>query len=120
MRARIESQSTIAIGRNDPNSGTPSDAWLIESAWIFGGVHTGFLRAERVAKDELFMPGEPLYGRTFSIESASLGYIYDFAKLGAARIGVGGLLDFYRYPPQLNGAYGAAPVSYLLFLRVRQ
>jgi len=119
MRARIESQTTLAFGRNDPNSGAASDAWLIESAWIFNGMQTGFLRAERVAKNELFKPGEPLYARTFSIESASLGYIYDFAELGSARIGVGGLLNVYRYPPQLNGAYGEAPVSYLLFLRAR-
>jgi hypothetical protein len=117
--ATVESQTTAAFGRNVPDGGIASDAWLLESAWIVEHVHTAFLRAERVAKDELFMPGEPLYGRTFTVDSMSLGYIYDFAQLGAARLGVGGMLSLYRYPAPLDAAYGKDPVSYLLFLRVR-
>ncbi len=70
-------------------------------------------------KDELFLPGQPPYGRTFTIESLSLGYIYDFARLGSARVGVGGLLSLYRYPSELDAAYGEGPVSYMLFMRVR-
>ncbi len=117
--ADSESQTTVAFGRNVPDLGIASDAWLIESAWIFRRVYTGFLRAERVAKDELFEPGEPLYGRSFTVDSVSLGFIYDFAQLGAARLGIGAMLSLYRYPAPLDAAYGAAPVSTLLFLRVR-
>jgi hypothetical protein len=119
MLARIQWQTTVALGRDDPQPGTASDAWLAESALVFAGAHTWFARAERVAKDQLFLPGQALYGRTFTINSLSLGYIYDFTHLGLARIGIGGLVTAYRYPSVLNASYGDGPISYLLFMRVR-
>jgi len=82
-------------------------------------VHTFFGRAERVAKDELFLPGQPLYGRTFTINSLSLGYIYDFTRVEQARIGVGGLVTAYRYPSPLDETYANGPISYMLFVRVK-
>jgi hypothetical protein len=114
-----EWQTTFAWGRNDQQPGTASNAWLLESAWIQGGTHTFFGRAERVAKDELFLPGELLFGRPFTINSLSLGYIEDFFRRANLRIGVGGLMTGYRYPHVLDESYGNRPVSYLLFLRAR-
>jgi hypothetical protein len=119
MLAKVQWQTTFAFGRDDPQPGIASDAWLLESALIFDEVHTFFGRAERVAKDELFLPGQPLYGRTFTINSLSLGYIYDFAHVALARIGVGALISGYRYPSALDAAYGSGPASYLLFVRVK-
>jgi hypothetical protein len=119
MRTRIQWQTTVAFGRDDPQPGTSSNAWLLESALIVDDTHTGFARAERVAKDELFLPGQPLYGRTFTVNSLSLGYIYDFAYLAAARIGVGGMFTVYRYTSVLDESYGDSPLSVLVFLRVR-
>ncbi len=119
MVSRIQWQTTFAFGRNDPDPGIASDAWLLESELVFADVHTFFARAERVAKDELFLPGQPLYGRTFTINSLSLGYIYDFARVEQARIGVGGLVTAYRYPSQLDEAYSDGPTSYMLFVRVK-
>lgn len=119
MVSRIQWQTTFAFGRNDPDPGMASDAWLLESELVFADVHTFFARAERVAKDELFLPGQPLYGRTFTINSLSLGYIYDFARVEQARIGVGGLVTAYRYPSQLDEAYSDGPTSYMLFVRVK-
>jgi len=119
MLARIQWQTTVAFGRDDPQPGTASDAWLVESALVFADAHTWFTRAERVAKDQLFLPGQALYGRSFTINSLSLGYIYDFTHLGLARIGIGGLVTAYRYPSVLNASYGDGPISYLLFMRVR-
>ena len=82
-------------------------------------MHTFFGRAERVAKSELFLPGQLLYGQTFTLNSLSLGYIYDFTRLAQSRIGVGGLLSVYRYPSILDAVYGGGPVSTMLFLRIK-
>ena len=119
MLARVQWQTTVAFGRNDPQPGIASDAWLLESELIFADVNTFFGRAERVAKDELFLPGQPLYGRTFTVNSLSLGYIYDFTRLAQARIGLGGLITAYRYPALLDETYGSGPISYMLFVRVK-
>jgi hypothetical protein len=74
---------------------------------------------ERVAKDELFLPGTPLYGQSFTIEKLSLGYIYDFAHWAGLACGVGGLASEYGYPAALNASYGYRPTSFMLFVRVR-
>jgi hypothetical protein len=119
MLTSVQWQITAAFGRNDPLPGTASDAWLLESALIVADRHTFFARAERVAKDELFLPGQPLYGQSFTINSLAVGAIEDFTHLGIARIGVGGSISAYRYPRLLDSAYGDGPISYLLFLRIK-
>jgi hypothetical protein len=118
MLAQSQWQTTLAFGRNDPRPGTPSDAWLLESAWVRGN-YTAFGRAERVAKDDLFLPGDLLSGRSFTIECLSLGAIRDFVHRGSLRVGVGGLVTAYRYPSTLDERYGRQPLSYLVFLRAR-
>jgi len=119
LRADVLCQTTLAWGRNEPRPALASTAWLLESAVIVSDVHTVFGRAERVAKDELFEPGQPYFGRPFTINSLSLGYIYDFAHVGPVRAGLGALITVYRYPTVLDAAYGAGPVSSLVFLRAR-
>lgn len=112
-------QTTLALGRNTPSQGPASDGWLLESAIRLAASQTVFARAERVAKDELFLPGAPLYGGNFTINELSVGYIYDFLHLSALSLGVGGLLSEYSYPPALNAAYGYRPTSFMLFVRAR-
>ena len=112
-------QTTFAWGRNAPSAGPASDAWLLESALKITGAHTWFSRLERVAKDELFLPGAALNGRSFTINKLSLGYIRDFAHLGALDLGLGGLISTYRYPSTLNAAYGSRPTSFMVFVRAR-
>jgi hypothetical protein len=119
MRSPLQWQTTLAWGRNDPDGGPVSLAWLLESSLVIADAETVFLRAERVAKDELFQPGHPLYGQAFDINSASLGFIHDFARIGPARAGIGGMLTVYAYPRRLDPAYGSGPVSCLAFLRIR-
>jgi hypothetical protein len=119
MSESVQWQTTAAFGRDDPMPGTASDAWLLESAAVLSDRHTLFIRVERVAKDELFLPGQPLHDRTFTIDSASVGYIYDFAHWHPLRFGVGGLVSVYRYPATLDAAYGDGPVSFMLFGRVK-
>jgi hypothetical protein len=112
-------QTTFAWGRNDPSSGRASNAWLLESALRLTAAHTLFARLERVAKDELFVPGSPLFGRAFTINDLSVGYIYDFALVGDLRLGVGALASTYSYPAALNATYGERPLSYMVFVRAR-
>jgi hypothetical protein len=119
MLSNSQWQTTFAWGRNDPQREPASNAWLLETAWILDGRHTFFGRAEHVAKDDLLLPGEILFGRPFTIGSLSLGYIEDFFRRGNLRIGIGGLVTSYRYPQVLDESYGNRPVSFLLFLRAR-
>ena len=112
-------QTTLAWGRNDPSAGPASNAWLLESAARVAAAHTVFARLERVGKDELFLPGTPLYGRTFTVNSLTVGYIYDFLRLEPLRVGVGGLVSGYSYPSELDAAYGSGPVSFMVFVRAR-
>ena len=119
MLAPLQWQTTLAWGRNDPSVGAASNGWLLESALRLADTHSVFGRFERVGKDELFTPGQALYGPTYTIDAFSLGYIYDFARLGPSHIGVGAMGTIYRYPAVLDAAYGQGPVSYLLFARIR-
>ena len=112
-------QTTLAWGRNAPSTGPSSNAWLLESALKLTDAHTLFGRLERITKDELFLPGAALYGRSFTINKLSLGYIFDFARLGALDLGLGGLVSTYSYPSILNAAYGSRPTSFMVFVRAR-
>ena len=112
-------QTTLAWGHNNPSAGQGSSAWLLESALNITDTHTLFARLERVGKDELFLPGAALYGRTFTINKASLGYIRELAHLGALDLGLGGLVSVYSYPAALDPTYGAHPVSFMVFVRAR-
>lgn len=112
-------QTTLAWGHNAPSLGRASSGWLLESALRLTEAQTLLARAERVTKDELFLPGTPLYGESFTVNEVSLGYIYDFAAVRNLRFGVGGLASTYSYPATLNAAYGYRPASYMLFVRVR-
>jgi hypothetical protein len=112
-------QTTLAWGRNSPSQGSASSGWLAESALKLTTTQTLFARAEHVAKDELFLPGAPLYGESFMVNALSLGYIYDFAQLGSLSFGVGGLVSAYSYPATLNAEYGDRPTSFMVFMRVR-
>src|SRR6266480_213509 len=115
---RLWWQTTLAWGRNTPSAGPVSDAWLLESALKLADAHTLFGRLERVAKDELFLPGAALHGRSFTINKLSLGYVFDFARLGALDLGLGALISAYSYPSTLKAAYDS-PVSFMVFVRAR-
>lgn len=119
VRPGVQWQTTVAFGRNERDTGPPSSAWLLESALIVADQHTVFARVERVTKDELFLPGETGFGKAFTIDTASLGYIHDFARLGGARVGLGASVTAYRYPATLQATYGTGPVSVIGFFRVR-
>jgi hypothetical protein len=112
-------QTTLAFGRNDPSSGPATDAWLLESAAAVTSALTVFARYEHAAKDELFLPDEPLYGRTFTIQKLSVGGVYDVARVAGVRFGIGALLSGYAYPDTLDASYGSHPTSFMVFVRAR-
>lgn len=112
-------QTTVAFGHNSPSQGAGSNAWLLESALKLGLAHTVFARAERVGKDELFLPGEPLDGPTYTIRKLTVGYIHDFVHADALNLGLGALVSTYGYPSALNAAYGYRPTSFMVFVRAR-
>lgn len=112
-------QTTLAWGRKSPTAGRASAGWLLESAAQPVPRETFFGRIERVAKDELFLPGGSLYDDSFAITKLSLGYIHDVMRLQSIDFGVGGLFSVYRFPGALDGFYGAHPTSFMLFVRAR-
>ena len=115
-------QSTFAWGRNDPSGGDhahTTDAFLFESALQLGR-WTGFARAERVGKDELFDDdaGDPLAGRVFTVGKLSLGG-YRSVPFGKLALDLGGLVSKYALPGAIQPRYGSDPTSVMLFTRLR-
>jgi hypothetical protein len=112
-------QTTAAWGQDNNDPANTTTAYLIESAVNFEKTHTFFARYENVQKDELFMGGDPLFGRTFTINKLSVGYIYDFPQVHRMQFGVGALGSIHFIPHDLEAAYGDTPTSGMLFARVR-
>ena len=114
-------QTTLAWGQDYNSTGAGRlDAFLLESAVGFGHEHTIFARAERVQKDDLFLPGEALAGQAFTVGEATLGYIRDFQVADHAVVGVGGLGTMSFVPSALESSYGKKrPLSFMLFVRAK-
>ena len=114
--------TTFAYGRNrksGPETNASEPGWLLESTYVLRDTHTFFGRAEQVNNSELFPHGDPLHGEEFRIRKLSLGYVYDFARTGPVKWGVGGLVGFLHAPTRLDPVYGSSPRSYMLFLQGR-
>lgn len=112
-------QTTVAWGHNAPTAGQGSDAFLLESEVRLTPAHAVFARFERVGKDDLFLAGQPLYGRLFVVNSLSAGYVHDFVQLGGVSLGVGALVSTYSYPSALNASYAYRPTSFMVFMHAR-
>ena len=112
-------QTTVAWGRDAPTGRRATDAYLLDSAVRVGRRHTVFGRFEHVVKDELFTPGDPLFGHAFAIRKASVGYVFDFAETGHLRFGIGGVFSQQWTSTALDPAYGADPTGYSLYVRAK-
>ncbi len=112
-------QTTLAWGRNAANTGTTTNAYLLESTFAMAQTHTLFARVERAEKHELFSAGSPLAEETFRVGKLSVGYIYDFPTERHLKFGIGGLVSKYSLPRELESSYGSDPTSYMLFARVK-
>ncbi len=114
--------TTLAWGRNDkrePGHEHKLDGWLLESALEINPQHSLFARAEQVNNDELFSGDDSLAGQPMRVGKLSLGYIYDFARTGPVRWGIGALGSVFRVPGEAVPAYGAHPAAYMIFLQAR-
>lgn len=112
-------QTTLAWGRNVPSTGIATSAYLLESALSLRKSHTFFGRAERVDKNELFLPNTPFAGQNFAVGKLSVGYIYDFPGGRHVKVGIGGLVSKYALPSELAAAYGSSPSAGMLFVRMK-
>ena len=110
-------QTTFAWGRDIDHPGNTSDAFLLETAVNFNDRHTIFGRAENVSKDELFLPGNRLFGHLFNVSKFSAGYIYDIPAGEHLMLGIGGVASLYGLPSGLKPFYGSSPTSFMLFIR---
>ena len=111
-------QTTFAWGRNNNQPGNTLDAFLLESAASWHQ-HTVFIRAENVAKDELFQAPSPLAGNVFRVSAFSLGYVYDISVAEHLALGLGAMGTINVVPSAIEPSYGSSPTSYMLFTRLK-
>jgi hypothetical protein len=111
--------TTLAWGRKMLGPGGSLDAYLVESSAILKNNVTLFMRAERVAENELTHDISGLEGRTFTVDKVSAGGIYDFLRTDHVKVGLGGLVSRYGIPDDLKAAYGRDLTSYMVFGRLK-
>ena len=104
----------LAWGRNDKvdrHFRHQLPAWLFETTLEPFQGHTAFLRAEHLKHDE--------FSLVLPFTKVSAGWIFDFARTGPIRWGVGALASYLKPPDQLDFFYGAHPRAYMAFLQAR-
>ena len=99
--------------------GDTLDGFMFESTVNFKKTYTLFMRAERVAENELTHDIPGLDGRIFTVNKITFGGIYDFPVRDQVKFGVGALVSKYVLPSDLRPLYGSDPTSYMLFARLK-
>jgi hypothetical protein len=113
---RIGSSSSI----EEPEPEHALNAVLLESSVTFARRHTLFGRGEGLQVDELFLAPDPREGEKFTVGKLELGYLYDLFSADVASFGVGILGSVLILPEAaLRASYGDAPLSGMLFARLR-
>ena len=116
--ARGNWASTLVWGRvHKLASGTNLNSYLLESTLGFRDRNYLFSRLELVDKDELFP--EAATHPAYRIGAYTFGSARDLVHNRAWQLGLGADLTFYSKPAVLNAVYGANPVSFQIFLRMR-
>ncbi|MGN6114817.1 MAG: hypothetical protein ACTHN2_04805 [Nitrobacter sp.] len=111
--------TTVAWGRKMLSPGDTLDGYLLESSAILKNNWTLFMRAERVAENELTDDILGLEGRTFTVGRVSVGGIYDFVRTEHAKFGIGGLVSRYVLPDDLKPVYGRDLTGFMVFGRIK-
>jgi hypothetical protein len=93
------------------------NGYLLESTLNFLAKNYAFTRVEVVDKDELF-PANPL-SPSYRIGAYTFGGARDLVQSKLWQLALGADLTFYSKPASLNPIYGAEPVSFQIFIRVR-
>jgi hypothetical protein len=98
-------------------SGANLNSYGLESTLNFLNRDYAFTRLELVDKDELFPQAatHPAY----RIGAYTLGGVRDLVQNRAWQLGLGADVTFYSKPGELDAVYGARPVSFQVFLRMR-
>lgn len=111
--------TTAAWGRKMLSPGDLLDAYLLESSMILKNNWTLFMRAERVAENELTDDIPSLEGRAFTVGKVSVGGVYDFIRTDHAKFGIGGLVSRYLLPADLKPVYGRDLTGFMVFGRIK-
>ncbi len=111
--------TTVAWGRKMLRPGDTLDAYLIESSAILKSNVTLFMRAERVAENELTDDIPGLEGKVSTVNKISAGGIYDLLRTKHAKFGIGGLASRYMLPGDLKTEYGRDLTSFMVFGRLK-
>ena len=115
--------STFAWGRKMNSPGNTLDGFLVESELIFKQTYTLFMRAERVAEDELLdvpmLMNLGIPAQIFTVTKVTIGGIYDFPIADHLKFGIGGLVSKYGVPGELKPVYSSDPTSYMVFFRLK-
>jgi hypothetical protein len=93
------------------------NSYLLESTVNFKRSNYAYTRLELVDKDELF-PQAPVHP-AYRIGAYTFGGVRDLVQSHSWQVGLGADVTFYSKPAVLDSAYGANPISFRIFLRVR-
>lgn len=96
---------------------TNLNSYLFESTVNFRRSNYAYTRLELVDKDELFP--EAAVHPAYRIGAYTFGGVRDLVQSHAWQLGLGADVTFYSKPGVLDSAYGANPVSFRIFLRLR-
>jgi hypothetical protein len=96
---------------------TNLNSYLLESTVNFKRSNYAYTRLELVDKDELFP--EAAVHPAYRIGAYTFGGVRDLVQSHTWQLGLGADVTFYSKPAVLDSAYGANPVSFRIFLRLR-
>ncbi|MDQ6610893.1 MAG: hypothetical protein M3Y64_00550 [Gemmatimonadota bacterium] len=114
--------SALIFGGNRPSTTkTLSPSVLLESSLEIGNGHSLFGRAEYVRKSaEELVLGANAPAQTFNVGELTLGYLYEFDRMGAIRTGLGVRAAVNVVPSNLSATYGSrSPTGYAVYVRFR-
>ena len=116
------SSVTIRYGRNDTNHGA-RNAIFVEGA-RHRGLNTFYGRFEALQVETALLQTDilldgPVADVKDPVLALTIGGVRDILQRAGLRGGVGADVTFYSVPDSLRGAYGAHPVSFHVFFRLR-
>lgn len=109
--------SVIWGRKRKEETATILNSYLVESTVNFLRHNYAYSRLELVDKDELFP--EAVVHPAYRIGGYTFGGVRDLVQSRDWELGLGADVTFYSKPAVLDSAYGANPVSFRVFLRVR-
>ncbi|MGC2195427.1 MAG: hypothetical protein WA628_12190 [Terriglobales bacterium] len=110
--------TTLVWGRKHKDeTATSLNSYLLESTVNFRRSNYAYTRLELVDKDELF-PAAAVHP-AYRIGAYTFGGVRDLLQSHRWQLGLGADVTFYSKPAVLDPAYGANPVSFRVFLRLR-